>query len=76
MKAINFNKLSDLMMLGFLRLCVIWVISAFCFQVFCVYLEFSGQEQRQRDMVNKIEWRIDGRFKDNPDNIWYEGTKN
>jgi hypothetical protein len=38
-------------------------------------LEFSGQEERQRDMINKIEWKFDGTFKNNPDNIWYEAPK-
>jgi hypothetical protein len=40
-----------------------------------MYLEFSGQEQRQRDMINKIEWKFDGTFKNSPDNIWYEEPK-
>jgi hypothetical protein len=75
MKAISLNRLSELLMLGFVKLCVLWVISALCFQIFNVYLEFSGQKQRQRDMINKIEWKFDGRFKNNPDNIWYETPK-
>jgi hypothetical protein len=40
-----------------------------------MYLEFSGQEQRQRDMINKMEWKFDGAFKNSPDNIWYKGPK-
>lgn len=78
MKNLNITllpKLSDLIMLGFVRLCVLWVISALCFQVFCIYLEVTEQDQRQRDMINKIEWKFDGRFKENPDNIWYEAPK-
>jgi hypothetical protein len=75
MKAISLNRLSELLMLGFVKLCVLWVISALCFQIFNFYLEFSGQKQRQRDMINKIEWKFDGRFKNNPDNIWYETPK-
>jgi hypothetical protein len=75
MKTINLNRLSELMVLGFLKLCLLWVVSALCFQVFCVYLEISGQEERQRDMINKIDWKFDGTFKNNPDNIWYEAPK-
>jgi hypothetical protein len=26
-------------------------------------------------MINKLEWKFDGTFKNNPDNIWYEGPK-
>jgi hypothetical protein len=40
--------------------------------LFFVYLEFSGKHELQRDIVNWIEWRIDGTFKNNPENIWYE----
>jgi hypothetical protein len=28
-----------------------------------------------RDISNQISWKIDGTFKNNPDNIWYEGGK-
>jgi hypothetical protein len=40
--------------------------------LFFVYLEFSGKHELQRNIVNWIEWRIDGTFKNNPENIWYE----
>ena len=56
----------------FLSLVGLWIIFALCFQLFFVYLEFSGKEELQRDIVNWIEWRIDGTFKNDPVNIWYE----
>jgi hypothetical protein len=39
--------------------------------MFFVYLEFSGKHELQRNIVNWIEWRIDGTFKNDPVNIWY-----
>jgi hypothetical protein len=48
-----------------------WILFALTFQLFFVYLEFSGKDELQRDVVNWIEWRIDGTFKNNPENIWY-----
>lgn len=75
MKTINFDKLSDLVMLSFVKVCCLWVVSALCFEIFCIYLQASGQEQRGRDIINKIEWKFDGTFKNNPDNIWYDSTK-
>jgi len=48
-----------------------WIFFAICFQMFFVYLEFSGKDELQRDVVNWIEWRIDGTFKNDPVNIWY-----
>jgi hypothetical protein len=75
MKTISLNKLNEIIILGFLKLCILWVVSALSFQIFCMYLEFSGQEQRQRDIINKIDWKFDGTFKNNPDNIWYKSPK-
>ena len=57
---------------AFLSLVGLWIAFALCFQLFFVYLEFSGKHELQRNIVNWIEWRIDGTFKNNPENIWYE----
>jgi hypothetical protein len=57
---------------AFLSLVGVWIIFAICFQMFFVYLEFSGKHELQRNIVNWIEWRIDGTFKNDPVNIWYE----
>ena len=62
----------DKLVWAFLSLVGLWIILALCFQLFFVYLEFSGKHELQRDIVNWIEWRIDGTFKNNPENIWYE----
>jgi hypothetical protein len=50
----------------------LWIAFALCFQLFFVYLELSGKHELQRNVINWIEWRIDGTFKNNPENIWYE----
>jgi hypothetical protein len=55
----------------FLSLVGVWIAFALCFQLFFVYLEFSGKNELQRNIVNWIEWRIDGTFKNSPENIWY-----
>jgi hypothetical protein len=57
--------------MAFVYLVGVWIAFALCFQLFFVYLEFSGKHELQRDIVNWIEWRIDGTFKNNPENIWY-----
>ncbi len=51
----------------------VWVISALCFQIFFIYLHFSNQEELAGKISNEIMWKIDGTFKNNPNNIWYEG---
>jgi hypothetical protein len=45
------------------------------FQIFFIYLEFSGERELQRNVINWLDWRIDGTFKNNPVNIWYEEPK-
>lgn len=48
---------------------------AFLFQVFFVILQFSGNENLATEIANEITWRIDGTFKNNPDNIWYNADE-
>ena len=62
------NKLAH----AFLVLVGFWIVFALCFQLFFVYLEFSGKHELQRNIINWIEWRIDGTFKNSPENIFYK----
>ena len=61
--------------LGFLYLVIAWVISAMVFGISMAILEFSGKTEMTRDISNWILWRIDGTFKNSPENIWYEADK-
>lgn len=70
-KSLTIN-IGDKLFTVFLSLVGIWIAFALCFQLFFVYLEFSGKDELQRNVVNWIEWRIDGTFKNNPENIWYD----
>ena len=57
---------------------------AFLFQVFMVFLTFSGNEQLIDKITHELTIRFDGRFSDNPaninyvaeDHIWVEGVEN
>jgi hypothetical protein len=69
------EKIEEKVVQGFLALGLIWVTLALTVQVFFVYLQFSGQEDRAGEISNKVSWKIDGTFKNDPDNIWYEGPK-
>jgi hypothetical protein len=57
---------------GYLILVSFWIGFALSFQIFGVYLHFTNQDEMARDISNKIAWKIDGTFKNNPDNIWYK----
>jgi len=69
-KSLTIN-IGDKLFMVFLSLVGVWIAFALCFQLFFVYLEFSGKDELQRNIVNWIEWRIDGTFKNSPENIWY-----
>ena len=62
----------DRLAMAFLTLVGFWIVFAICFQLFFVYLHFSGKEETARNVSNWIMWRIDGTFKNSPENIWYE----
>lgn len=57
---------------------------AFLFQVFMVFLTFSGNEQLINKITTELTTRIDGRYSDNPaninyvaeDHIWVESVEN
>lgn len=75
MKKINFKKITEVMFKAYLGFVGIWVTFALFAQIFFIYLHFSGQEERAGNIANQIAWKIDGTFKNDPDNIWYEGPK-
>jgi hypothetical protein len=52
-----------------------WICTALSLQLFFVYLQVSGDEERSRDITSRITRKIDGNFKNNPENIWYEPTE-
>ena len=68
------NNLGEKLFLGFLYLAVAWVITAVLFGISMAILEFSGKTEITRDVTNWIMWRIDGTFKNSPENIWYNAN--
>ena len=73
---INYSqKIFDLIGKAFLVLVGLWLVFALSFECFMLYLHFSGDEEKTMAISNWIEWRIDGTFKNNPENIWYEEPK-
>jgi len=69
------KNLFDYLAQAFLYFVCIWVVAALIFQLFFVYLQLSGQEDLAGKIANEIEWRIDGRFKNDPNNIWYNAEE-
>ena len=65
------NNLGEKIAWVFLSLFGLWVVFALLFAVSMTVLEFSGQREITRDVSNWIMWRIDGTFKNSPENILY-----
>jgi len=56
----------------YIYLVFVFVLCALSFDVYMIYLEFSNQEQKMREITNEFDIRFDGNYKDNPKNIWYK----
>ncbi len=69
------TKIKNTMVNGFLMLTAAWIMFALTFQVYGVFLIATGQDEKMSQISNEISWKIDGTFKNNPDNIWYEGSE-
>ena len=65
------NNIGDRIAWVFLCLFGLWLVFALSFAVFMSYLELAGKTEMTRDIVNWTDWRIDGTFKNLPENIWY-----
>lgn len=73
---INFYSwLKEKIIWFFLIPALIWVILALCFQVYMVYLEFSGKVETTKAIVDWFTVTFDGRWADDPRSIWYEEPK-
>jgi hypothetical protein len=57
------NKLYNIFLNIIVYSTLVWVVFALSFDVFFLYLHFSEQDDRARDISNEIAWKLDGRFK-------------
>ena len=71
----NFMRnLKDAIALRFVQLVFGWTILALSFQVFMMITMVVNPELNTK-IGNEIMWKIDGTFKNDPNNIWYDGPK-
>ena len=68
------KNLKDKLFLGFVKLVFVWTVLALSFEVFMLITLQVNPELNTR-VGNAIMWKIDGTFKDSPDNIWYKAPK-
>jgi len=53
----------------------VFVVAALLFQISGVIIHFWGPEGMEQNIVNQIDWKIDGTFKNSPGNIWYNADE-
>jgi hypothetical protein len=65
------NKIKENLFLGFLHIALVGVFFAISFQIFMITTEYTNPNL-SRTIGNKLSWKFDGTFKNDPNNIWYE----
>ena len=74
----------DQLALAFVKLACLFVVLALIFEIFMVVLEVTGKTELSREIINQLEWKFDGTFKNSPgnimyvaeDHVWVDGVEN
>lgn len=66
------KNIKDILALKFIQLACMWVVFALSFEVFMLITSVINP-QLETKIGNEIMWKLDGTFKNDPNNIWYEG---
>ena len=69
------SNLKEKFVYGFLILFGAWLIFALGLIFYTVFLEATGNETALQNMANQFEWKFDGTFKNDPNNIWYNADE-
>lgn len=71
---ITLKEIGNNLFKAYLALVFVWLGFALSFDLFMIAVHFTN-EDLERKISNEIAWKIDGTFKNNPDNIWYENPE-
>jgi len=66
------KNIKDIIALRFVQLVFGWTVFALSFQIFMLITSVVNPKLETK-IGNSIMWKIDGSFKNDPDNIWYQG---
>jgi hypothetical protein len=69
------SNLKEKFVYGFLILFGAWLIFALGLIFYTVFLEATGNETALQNMANQFEWKFDGTFRNDPNNIWYNADE-
>ena len=70
---INLEKIKQALASTMLVLSMGWVVFALSFQLYFIFLHASGDNDEINRITNELTVRIDGRFVNDPKNIFYNG---
>jgi hypothetical protein len=73
-KAISRN-IGDYIVYAFLSLAILFVVCALIAQIFFIFLEFSGRSETAAQIAREFNWKFDGTFKNDPNNIFYNAEE-
>jgi hypothetical protein len=68
-------SMRDKLVLGFFMLIGAIIMAALVTQLYFVYCEIFKSHEENLQMANELSWKIDGRFKNDPNNIWYNADE-
>jgi len=54
-----------------LKVAVTFVVAALLFQLLFIFLEFSGRNETATQIAHELDWKFNGTFKNDPNNVWY-----
>jgi len=67
-------SLREKVLLVFLSIAGLWIISALLFQITMLTLEFTGKTEIVTSINNWFNWKFNGTFKNDPNNISYNAA--
>jgi hypothetical protein len=70
-----YSNLRDKIALGIVYSATAFVICALFTQLYFVYLEVTNQDDKVREITNSLNQKFDGRWKNDPNNIWYNAEE-
>ena len=64
------KNIKDKVLHGFLYSVIVWTILGLSFQIFMLITSFVNPKL-ETEISNELTWKLDGTFKNNPNNVWY-----
>jgi hypothetical protein len=73
--SVNQYSLGDKIALVIIKILCAFIFCAFITQLYFVYCQFFKTPEENQRLANQIDWKIDGTFKNDPGNIWYNADE-